>query len=219
MKQLYDWVVPDREEVGIRDILNEWDNKEKEVISRVSKRNRAVQAGGHVGVFPLGLSKHFKNVTTFEPVQENWECLLQNTKDNNKISKFQFALSNANHTASVSHTIENNCGAVQLHNDKEGSIQAVTLDSILGEQEVNLLWLDLEGFEAKALQGAANIIEKHRPVIVIENNGLIPEFPSDKRGSEELRIWVEKTFDYIFQSRLMRDDLFIPRSDTTWTTL
>lgn len=211
MKKLHDWIVPDREEVGIRDILNEWANKEKQVLSMVSKRTRAVQAGGYVGVFPLGLSKHFEHVTTFEPVQENWECLLKNTKDNEKINKFQLALSNENHTVSISNTIDNNCGAVQLHNDKEGGIQAVTLDSIMGYQEVNLLWLDLEGFEAKALQGATNIIQKHKPVIVIENNGLIPEFPSGKRGSKELRIWVEKTFGYTLKSRLMRDDLFIPQ--------
>jgi hypothetical protein len=76
-----------------------------------------------------------------------------------------------------------------------------------------MLWLDIEGFEHKALLGAKELIQKHSPVIILENKGFIPEYPSGVDGSDEFREWVENTFGYKHILRNMRDDFFVRAED------
>ena len=103
-----------------------------------------------------------------------------------------------------------NCGAIRLeYTEVISDIQVVQLDSY-NLSNLDLLWLDIEGIEVKALMGAYNNIHYFKPVIVIENNGLIHEFPSDKEGSQDFRDWMKKVFNYKFYKRMMRDDIFIP---------
>lgn len=207
MKKLADWWVPDREEVGIIDILNEWEEKHKNVLSYVKKKRKAIQAGGYVGVFSKGLSKYFEEVITFEPVKENWDCLVENIQEPN-IRKFNSAIGDQNTALKIRKIIHNNCGAIQLESSSSGDIKLVRLDDLYFEN-IDLLWLDLEGYEVKALLGAKNLIKKYKPVIVLENNGLIHEFPSGKQGSENLRHWMKEKFSYSFKERLMRDEVFV----------
>lgn len=207
MKVMQNWVVPDREVSGISDILSEWEKKHLEVLSLVSNRGLAVQAGGYVGVFPKKLSYLFSKVITFEPVKENWDCLISNVQETN-VTKINAGLGNVKGTAQIKKTIPNNCGAIQLESAEEGDLQIVRLDNYVSEP-VDLLWLDIEGYEVKALEGASSTIEKYKPVIVLENNGLMPEFPASLEGSLELRTWMKQTWNYSFVKRIMRDDIFI----------
>ena len=207
MKKVQDWIIPDREASGIVDILREWENKHLDVLSLVPNKGLAVQAGGYVGVFPKNLSYFFNKVLTFEPVEENWNCLIKNIQEKN-IVKINAGLGNCTGKAKIKKIIPNNCGAIQLESENDGDISIVCLDDYISEQ-VDLLWLDIEGYEVKALQGAKNTIKKYTPVIVLENNGLIPEFPGSLDGSIELRNWMKEVFGYSFVKRIMRDDIFI----------
>ena len=46
----------------------------------------------------------------------------------------------------------------------------VPLDSVLGESDVTLIKLDVEGFELAALQGATQVIRRCRPTLYVEND-------------------------------------------------
>ena len=48
------------------------------VLPLVAEKRVCVQAGGNVGVYPLALSKVFGEVITFEPDEDNFECLHKN---------------------------------------------------------------------------------------------------------------------------------------------
>jgi FkbM family methyltransferase len=53
--------------------------------------------------------------------------------------------------------------------DRPGQVvPCATLDSLLGDQRVDVLKLDVEGAEGLALDGAAGLIERHRPVVTSE---------------------------------------------------
>lgn len=210
MKYLNNWWVPVRDEVGTSAIINEWETKHKKVLSLVNKNTRVLQAGGCVGVFPKGLSKYFKEVITFEPVEENWECLVKNLEGIENIKKFNSGLSDRVTKVGFHKIIANNCGAIQLKEEEFGQMKLVPFDNLM-IGEVNLMWLDLEGYEAKALLGAKNTIKKYKPVIVLENNGLIHEFKGTKEGSQELRNWMFDTFNYVLSDRLARDDIYTPK--------
>jgi FkbM family methyltransferase len=210
MKYLNNWWVPVRDEVGNPDILREWETKHEKVLSLVKKNNRVLQAGGCVGVFPKGLSKHFKEVITFEPVEDNWDCLEANLDGIDNIRKFNSGLSDRKTSVGLYKMIANNCGAVQLKEKEFGDMQLVAFDTLM-IGEINLIWFDLEGYEVKALLGAKNTIKKYKPIIVLENNGLIHEFPGTREGSEGLRKWMFDTFGYTLADRLARDDIYIPK--------
>lgn len=46
----------------------------------------------------------------------------------------------------------------------------VQLDSVLGESDVTLIKLDVEGFELAALKGAIQVIRRSRPMLYVEND-------------------------------------------------
>jgi FkbM family methyltransferase len=209
LKQYHNWYVPEEETTGIRDIIKEWTNKGEAVVNMLPQRRTVVQAGGNLGVFPKGLAKYFDKVVTFEPIQSNLECLLKNIDTIENIDVYNCALGAENTRASFKSTIKGNSGATQINFSSEGDMLVIPLDS-LELEDVDLLWLDVEGTEVEALNGAIETIERCRPIIVTENNGLIPAYPSGLDGSPRFRSWVEGTFGYSYKGRLMRDDIFKP---------
>jgi len=50
------------------------------------------------------------------------------------------------------------------------SVPCLRLDDVIGESDVCLLKIDVEGFELAALQGAAGILQRSRPVLYVEND-------------------------------------------------
>lgn len=209
MKQYHNWYVPEEETSGIRDIIREWTNKGEAVVNMLPQRRTVVQAGGNLGVFPKGLAKYFDKVVTFEPIQTNLECMLKNIDTIENIDVYNCALGAEDTRANFKSTIKGNCGATQITFSTEGDMSVIPLDS-LELDDVDLLWLDVEGTEVEALNGAIETIERCRPIIVTENNGLIPAYPSGLDGSPGFRSWVEHTFGYSYKARLMRDDIFKP---------
>lgn len=203
------WWFPDRS-TGIYQAVNtEWNEKSEYALSLCKGRDLVVQAGANIGVFPARLARVFKKVVTFEPYPLNIECFKVNTaiRGIENVDLYEAALSNDDAGVAFTFAPSNNCGAVQV--GREGSVNAMTLDS-LELPACDLIWLDIEGYEVKALAGAAQTIAKYKPVIILENKGLISGYESDFDGSQELRDMMKAVYGYSFDSRIMRDDFFVP---------
>ena len=130
-----------------------------------------VQAGGNVGVWPRILAKRFKTVVTFEPDKENFECLNKNCPELN-IVKLPNVLSDVHEDVEVkspNKAHDNNCGAYQVFPD--GDIQSALIDE-LELHACGLIYLDVEGYELKALKGAAYTIQEFKPVVAFEDKKL-----------------------------------------------
>jgi FkbM family methyltransferase len=203
------WVVPEGDTKTIPAIELEWKNKSKTIIDLCKDKNVVVQAGGNLGVFPAYLSKTFEKVITFEPIHKNYICLLENISGINNISVYNYGLGDKYSSTKILKEVPQNCGAIRLEYDNEGNIPIIPLDEV-NFNTVDLIWLDVEGFEIKALRGAKNTIMKYKPILVAENNGITPEFPADLNGSKEFQNWIEQTFNYKFYTRIMRDDIYVP---------
>jgi len=208
MKEYKGWWTPDYCTEAVDYVIKEWDSKGTKVLEILKNKRTVIQAGGNLGIFPKKLSAHFETVYCYEPIDVNFECLIKNLDGIQNIKFFEKGLSNHNHKASISWQAPKNSGAIRLSEDTEG-MELISIDS----QEisnVDLIWLDLEGFEYKALQGAKNTIEKNKPVLVVENNGLIHEFQGTNKGNDNFRKIMKTEFKYKFHSRLMRDDVYVP---------
>ena len=141
------------------------------VLPLVAEKRVCVQAGGNVGVYPLALAEHFNQVITFEPDEDNFECLHKNVTYDDALVFFG-ALGAEPGWCQVQRIDTDNCGS---HKTLPGTVVPVqTIDS-LGLEHCDLIWLDIEGAEADAIKGALATIEKFSPIIVLEEKGLGPK--------------------------------------------
>jgi FkbM family methyltransferase len=140
-----------------------------EVLSYTEGRGVCVQAGGACGLWPLALSKFFDTVYTFEPYAPNFKALMHNCKDAKNIIARNAALGKDNGTVGIKWDKghEKNLGAQYISD--LGEIPMLTIDSLCLDA-LDLLFLDIEGAEGLAIDGAEKTIKKYRPVVVYEDS-------------------------------------------------
>lgn len=117
-------------------------------------------------------------VYAFEPMPKNFEKLTTHVKSNNikNIKVFDLAVSDSNGEIEFSDT-DDLAGNTLISNspkfsisDKRIKVQTITLDEFCeknSEPLPNLIKIDVEGAEFKVLQGAAGVIKKSKPVIIL----------------------------------------------------
>lgn len=195
---------------GMRAKFHAWaGNAIPAVLEHCKGRDVAVQAGGHVGVFPLALSRHFAAVYTFEPEPTNWECLVKNTDPVPGIYRFNLGLS-----SSLSEALFRYCAGnsgkhhvTNVAKPGENLFQArmVALDD-LNLSQCDLIYLDIEGWELHALQGAEETIETCRPVIVVEDNKLCRQHGIPDHAVAR---WLRQ-HGYVKRQRVDEDEIWVP---------
>ena len=127
----------------------------------------AIQAGGNCGIYPLYLSDYFTSVITFEPERQNYGCLLKNIENRTNIIASCAALGDSGGLVGIE-PCEYNNGASYVVDGRD--VQVIAVDD-LGLDSLDLIQLDVEGYEAKALQGASQTINRCKPVIMVEDRG------------------------------------------------
>lgn len=172
------WFLPDDEFMmqGQFPILDEQVEAATDAVAKAGKDippRTVVQAGGAFGIYPLALSHYFERVITFEPLMENLQCMAVNLGNQPNITVEEYALW---HTRDIplqmaySKPVKNSYGA--HHVGKSGQhVTSVTIDQYELE-DVDLIWLDVEGAELHAIQGADLTIQRCRPVIILEDRAL-----------------------------------------------
>lgn len=144
----------------------EWQTTHKTAYTKyVTDFNVCIQAGGNHGLYPALFSQIFKTVYTFEPDWKNFHCLVNNCQFENVI-KIQAALGAENKLISLNNGNEQNTGMHTINNNP-GIVPQLMLDS-LNIPTVNLIQLDVEGYEGEVIQGAINTITRSWPVISCE---------------------------------------------------
>lgn len=206
-KRVKGWLFPKNDTECSRVIFDEA-NKIEKVIAYCLHKRVAIQAGGNAGVFPLKLASYFEEVYTYEPDPDNYHCLMSNLeeRDFSNVSAVFAGLGAETTTGRIHRPYANNYGTSKLVSGYGVDILRLD-DQFKIDVEIDLIYLDIEGHEYKALVGAKAIIDRCKPVIVVENNGLIPEYPSDLNGNQDFRDWV-CSLGYKHETRLMRDDVF-----------
>lgn len=162
----------------------------------------AVQAGGNCGVWPAAMGKRFGRVYTFEPDPVNFRCLCANAPAET-IFKFNAALGNRHRCVGLDRK-PNNAGAHQVNG--VGPIPTLRIDD-LELDACDLIYLDIEGCELGALQGAEETIERCHPVIAVEDKGM-----SERYGVKvgDVEMWLINRFDYRVAVRVKRDVVLVP---------
>lgn len=161
------WVWPINDENSWK-YQNEFGGLSEKILPHVINKNIMVQAGGNCGYLLSSFTDYFDVIYTFEPDPVNFYCLNQNIFSSNVI-KIQSCLGDKADTVSVQHLIRpdrpNDTGGV--HVSGKGYMPTIILDN-LNLPGCDLIQLDVEGYELKALNGAIETIKKYKPVLCIE---------------------------------------------------
>lgn len=141
-------------------------------LTHCAHRRVAIDAGAHVGLWTHQLARHFNYVFAFEPVPANAECWLMNCSGlKGRTDLIQSGLGAASGVMTIRRPSRSNSWTL-AERDAPTAVERVfvtTLDSaMLTGVRVDLIKIDVEGWEYEVLQGAQKTIARCRPVIVIE---------------------------------------------------
>ena len=160
-----------------------------------------VDIGAHVGMWAtMAVNAGFRRVIAFEPVKEHIECFTANVAElPADIELYDCMLGNGGY-GKMEQFIEGNSGALRVHysdSPEEGYSAIQKLDHILaGFPAISLMKLDVEGFEKRVLEGAKEVLDRCRPVIIVEQK-------SNKDAIDYL-----KEIGFTLVDRVKRDYIF-----------
>lgn len=133
-------------------------------------RRTVIQAGGHIGTYPILLANYFDRVITFEPEDQNFRCLVRNIHERDVSNVFAIRGVLHGDRGGKALTISTkSTGQHRVHAGIGGTVPAFLIDD-LGLDDVDLVQLDVEGCEIPALEGGRATILRSRPVVVAEEN-------------------------------------------------
>lgn len=140
--------------------------------SMTGAQRAAVQAGGNLGIFAKWLAARFEWVYTFEPDPALFAAMMHNAPESN-IVRLQAAVGLDRSPVAMKCARRDTSGrAVHeglTHVNGAGPFPTMRIDD-LGLPWCDLIYLDVEGWEFFALQGAYKTIRRCRPIIAVEVN-------------------------------------------------
>ena len=137
-----------------------------------------IDGGANHGVFTLEMARRSAKVISVEPQPLMAELIMANVAINelsHKVIMYHGGLGAENTMIKIpmmNYNELNNYGAYSLDmeapNEHKFPIPITTIDKLTEGLKVDFIKLDIEGMELDALRGAAHVIEKCRPVMLIE---------------------------------------------------
>lgn len=167
-----------------------------------------VDAGANIGNHSLywATQRSAKKIFAFEPVQQTYSKLKKNIELNelsNVIEPLNIALGEHNNHAEILQYHPENIGGTSLKENENGEIIVNKLDFVLDNKitKLDLLKVDVEGFEVQVLKGSRNTISKFKPIILVECFG-------EKRKTVKLLM---KSYGYKLENKLIDGNyLYLP---------
>ena len=159
-----------------------------------------VDIGANMGNHTQYFARYFdyKQIISFEPIPDNFELLIANTVIYPNIKLYNMALSNFCGKIKMKRHWEN-WGAHFVTSEGEIDIECITLDS-LNLQDVTLIKMDVEEHEPQVFEGAAETIERCKPIIILEDvyqkYSTLPQL----QGYKQVAGWpVDFTYIYVWE--------------------
>lgn len=180
------------------DCFCEETNKEISICLKYDNRKTTfVDIGSNEGIWSILLNKTYADIHSFEPIKNNFNHLKHNLSNFSNVKIYNSAISDKKEEFEMVNDVKSaisnfNCGMTAR---KDNFIDAMKLFNDFGKINVNdfinevcffetvssntldsyslspsLIKIDVENDEIKVLNGAKKTIEKHSPVLYVEDN-------------------------------------------------
>ena len=150
----------------------------------------AIDGGAHVGSWTMVLAGYFERVYAFEPCRESYDMLVENVAVETPehcmvIARRQALVDKACMVDVVLPRGERKTLTARQISLDGSEVEGIAIDD-LNLEGCDLIKLDLEGAEGLALEGAMRTIQRYRPFIVLEFNGLASQFGQSEKAIVKL---------------------------------
>lgn len=140
----------------------------------------AVDVGANIGLTALALSQYCRKVIGIEPVPRTFEYLRRNVETTPNIAIFKHALGNSEGIVRMQGYNDFLAGSFiadtyEVHNDNH-FLEAVPIKRLddcftsMGLDRLDLLKVDVEGFELEVFEGGKQVIGDFKPMAFLEMN-------------------------------------------------
>lgn len=198
-----------------------WNNKfyEDKLLEKLKSFNLTgtyIDVGAHLGNHTIFFDKfcNSEKVISIEGSPYTFEYTLKNAKTNNltKTNIYNYIVSDKdNEMIEIGLDHINNCGQMSIygkHKYYKSVVKSITLDTLLkDEDKISLIKIDVENSEYNVLLGAIDIIEKHKPIIIIElhktnpyYNEILHFLEKNNYKSDNINYAISPTFIYKYCS-------------------
>ncbi|MCC6296215.1 MAG: FkbM family methyltransferase [Pseudomonadales bacterium] len=138
-------------------------------LAHIPRGGLAIDGGANVGVYSRIMARHFDRVIAFEPAPDTHACLVRNLADWGLAGRVEArAQALSDRAESVAMKGRRGHRSLSRQVQGKGDIPAVRIDD-LDLPQLAFLKLDLEGYEARALRGAAATLARCRPFVLFED--------------------------------------------------
>jgi FkbM family methyltransferase len=164
-----------------------------------------IDIGANFGYHTLLFSRECsENVYSFEPQIQNFELLEDNVKINEikNIILHNYACGDEN--CEIKMTIFDGNDTINMGditpnvniNDKFSISKSIILDDYIFQNKIDLIKLDVQGWEKKVLIGATNLLKVHKPILIVEFE--VFQLEKTNTSCKELFDFIREQDYYIF---------------------
>ena len=157
------------------------------ILQKLTKEMHCVDIGSNIGYYALLESEKVGNdgtVWSIEPSPQNFETLSNNIMLNHRenIKCYNIAIGDKNGKTDFLISEKSNWSKIKNDSDliepedKIIQVDMMTLDSFSEKnriEKVNLLRMDVEGYEKNIIEGSTSFLEKFKPILMIEVHKMI----------------------------------------------
>ena len=173
---------PDFDDLNMmcRENLKYWESNSRYIFSELCKTSNVIlDIGSYSGIYSIIASKVNKkaDIYAFEPNPNMFDVSKKNFKINNlrNIKVFNIAISDVVGESYLFQNHENYTSVYSLKESKNDGarfkVETITLDEVIKNQNINkidLIKIDIEGFELNAIKGFKSNIQTFQPIMIIE---------------------------------------------------
>jgi FkbM family methyltransferase len=174
-----------------------WEPQTTKLLLHFSKGVKSVIiAGAYFGDQAILVANNIKevgNCFTFEPNANNSNLIKENATLNNleNVIVNNLALWNKSNVFLEFEGDDALASTVEKLDGSNGGLHTITIDDYVNDNNIDsigLLMIDVEGSETKVLEGAIEMINKNKPVIVFETHSLYDDWSNGLENSPSVNI-------------------------------
>lgn len=169
----YLWYQEDDVHIGQRMAIEKYEPYLTQLFKRhLTRGAKVVDVGANIGHYSLAAARIIGKkgkVWVLEPEANNFEILKKNL-DENRIKNVEAVKAAVGRNEGVTRIIKSkeNFGDHRVGGKTGEAVKLISLDKLLGGQKIDVIKIDVQGWEPEVIAGTKTIIGRDRPTIIME---------------------------------------------------